>query len=296
MLMNASCQEDPRYTVLERVLAYLDKHVEEQPTLEELAGIAGMSAFHFQRTFTRWVGVSPKQYLQQLSLEQAKQLLREGRSVLDTALESGLSGPGRLHDLFVSFDAVTPGQFKTGGQGLEILWGLAPSPFGPAFIAHCDRGIVALEFPRRPDTEKPLALLKARWPGSRICESPRETLDLARRIFADDVPERPLHLHLRGTNFRIKVWQALLHIPPAHLISYGELARGVGTPRGSRAVGQAVGANPIAWLIPCHRVIQASGKLGNYHWGLARKRAMINWEQAQRAGGPDRELEFAPAN
>lgn len=296
MLMNASCQEDPRYTVLERVLAYLDKHVEEQPTLEELAGIAGMSAFHFQRTFTRWVGVSPKQYLQQLSLEQAKQLLREGRSVLDTALESGLSGPGRLHDLFVSFDAVTPGQFKTGGQGLEIRWGLAPSPFGPAFIAQCDRGIVALEFPGWSDTEKPLALLKARWPGSRICESPKETQDLALRIFAGAAPERPLHLHLRGTNFRIKVWQALLRIPAAHLVSYGDLARGIGKPTGSRAVGQAVGANPIAWLIPCHRVIQASGKLGNYHWGLARKRAMINWEQAQRAGGPDRELEFAPAN
>jgi AraC family transcriptional regulator of adaptative response/methylated-DNA-[protein]-cysteine methyltransferase len=262
------------------ILDYLDKHFEEQPSLECLAEVAGYSPHYLQREFSRWVGISPKQYIQQLSLTRAKELLSQGKGVLEASVSSGLSGPGRLHDLFVTFDAVTPGQFKAKGASLQVEWGVAASPFGPAFIATSERGILSLEFLGRFSLEETLAQVEEQWPDGRFQRNDIRATTLAEKVFSRTASRGPIHLHLRGTNFRIKVWQALLKVPVGHLASYGDIAKAAGAPMAHRAVGNALGSNPIGWLIPCHRVIQANGKLGLYHWGLARKRSMIAWEQA----------------
>jgi len=279
---------DSDYGRIERTIRYLEEHVYDQPGLEELAAQLHLSPFHFQRLFTRWAGVSPKRFLQFLTLEHAKRLLQTNSSQLEAAYESGLSSPSRLHDLFVAVDAVTPGEYRQLGSGLRIAYGVHPSPFGDCLVGLTERGVCALSFLAAGGSETAVREMSARWAGARLEENPKRTEAMVRRIF-DPPPttnRSPIPLLLKGTNFQIKVWEALLRIPPGTVISYHGLARTVGNPRADRAVGSAVGANPVAYLIPCHRVIRSSGVFGNYRYGSTRKTAMLGWEQARlgRAG------------
>lgn len=287
MGMERTDTEQDDYDRIERAIAYLSRDWRRQPSLEEVAEHVGLSGFHFQRLFGRWVGISPKRFLQFLTKEHAKALLAESRSVMEAAWEAGLSGPSRLHDLMLVTEAVTPGELRSGGEGLGISWGLHPSPFGQCLLAATDRGVCALRFTRVAgsprDPGEALAWLRALWPRATVRQDEGRTAGIARRVFAFPAAERaaPLHLHVRGTNFQIKVWEALLQIPFGRVASYGDLARRLGMPRASRAVGGAVGANPVPYLIPCHRVIRESGEIGNYGEGPARKRAILAWEAAR---------------
>jgi AraC family transcriptional regulator of adaptative response/methylated-DNA-[protein]-cysteine methyltransferase len=279
------------YEKIERVIDYLGGHFRRQPDLAEMAQHVGLSEFHFQRLFARWVGISPKRFLQYLTKEHALRVLEESQSVLDAAYDAGLSGPGRLHDLLVSCEAATPGELRRRGQGLRIAYGFHPSPFGTSLIAATARGICQLSFVSSGDEREPLRRLRARWGQATLVPAPDETRDLAEQVFT--FPPRPaaapLHLYVRGTNFQIQVWQALLRIPLGQLVSYEDLARHAGLPHAARAVGNAVGANPIPFLIPCHRVIRKLGDFGNYGEGPLRKQAMLGWEAAlreQRAAAP----------
>lgn len=279
---------DDDYARIARAIAFLDAHRDEQPSLDDVAAEIGLSAFHCQRLFRRWAGVSPKRFLQALTAETAKRMLREGESVLDTALASGLSGPGRLHDLLVVFEAMTPGEYKRQGADLEIRHGFHATPFGEAMIARTDRGVCGLTF-TDGDRESALDDLVTRWPRARFVEDASSTSPLIDRIFRGGDREvetrhpEPIHLLVRGTNFQIQVWQALLSVPAGRFVSYGALAAKAGKPRSARAVGTAVGTNPIGFLIPCHRVIRETGAVGGYRWGVPRKRAMHVWEAAQVA-------------
>ncbi len=258
---------------------FLENHRSEQPSLKALADHVRLSPFHLQRLFKRWAGISPKQFLQFNTLQIAKRLLRDSESVLGASFDSGLSGPGRMHDLFVTFDAVTPGTFKTLGSGMEIRYGFHESPFGICFIAVTDKGICALSFPDRINTDS-VDELKANWPAASIIKDQDGTGGFIEQIFAVEPDNnKPFHLLIRGTNFQIKVWEALIRIPPGRVISYDRIAGLIGNPKASRAVGNAVGANPISYLIPCHRVIRKSGAFGNYHWGAERKKAILVREQ-----------------
>ena len=268
---------------VERAIRFLDTHYREQPSLDEVAGAVGLSPYHFQRVFKRWAGVTPKRFLQFLTVEHAKAALAEGRSTLEASWDAGLSGPGRLHDLFVAVEAVTPGEFKENGRGLVIRYGFADSPFGTALIALTDRGICGMAFTEEADAQGALDTLERRWRGASWQRDDEAAANMARTIFADREHGR-ITLELNGTNFQLKVWEALLRIPPGTLVSYGDVARSIGHPDAVRAVGTAVGQNPIAYLIPCHRVIRSTGAFGNYRWGAARKRAMVGWEAA-RIGG-----------
>lgn len=269
------------YDRIARAITYLDRHAETQPGLAEVARAAGLSEFHFQRLFRRWAGVSPKRFLQHLTAGRAKSALGAGRSVLEATYDAGLSGPGRLHDLLVAVDAVTPGEFKTAGVGLIIQYGVHQTPFGDCLIAATPRGICALEFVEPGTRRDAVARLRDAWRGADLREAPQATAPYAARIFHPAGDDRPLTLFLRGTNFQLKVWEALLHIPEGTTVTYGDLARLTGTPRGARAIGTAVARNPIAYVIPCHRVIRATGAVGGYRWGPGRKRAMLAWEQAR---------------
>lgn len=270
------------YARIERALAYLADHAEEQPELDAVATEIGLSSFHFQRLFTRWVGVSPKKFLQHLTLERAKAALAASASVLDAAHEAGLSGPSRLHDLFIAHEAVTPGEFKRRGEGLAISYGFADSPFGEALILTTSRGICGLAFVGEGGRVACLADMKSRWPRARFTADEAAVAALAGPIFAADGPERErLSLVLYGSPFQVKVWEALLRIPPGALTCYEAIAASLGHARASRAVGSAVGDNPISYLIPCHRVIRKSGEISHYHWGRPRKIAMIGWEAAK---------------
>jgi len=272
----------PDYQRIARAIAYLEEHATEQPSLEEVADFIGLSPFHFQRLFSAWAGVSPKRFLQYLTVENAKRLLRQSESVLGAACEVGLSGPGRLHDLFVGVEAVTPGEYKQFGRDLRIDYGFHPTPFGDCLIAVTERGICALRF---VDTERRQVLdeLRNEWAESDLTENAERTAPLITRIFAAPGMEQgaPLRLLLKGTNFQLKVWQALLKIPEGRVASYGALARALGHPQAHRAVGSAVGRNPLAYLIPCHRVLRANGELGGYRWGTTRKRAILAREAAR---------------
>ncbi|HUJ72172.1 MAG TPA: methylated-DNA--[protein]-cysteine S-methyltransferase [Verrucomicrobiae bacterium] len=273
------------YARIERALRFLNANQLRRPSLEEIAAHVHLSPFHFERLFQRWAGTSPKRFLQHLTKEYAKALLRDSKSLLDVAGESGLSGVGRLHDLFVTCEAVTPGEYKLRGKGVTIRYGFHPTPFGECLLATTDRGLCDLRFLTAP---KPAALREFRdeWSGANLLEDDAETGAICRQIFAV-TPERgrnPFHLYLRGTNFQLKVWQALLTIPPGQLTTYGNLAAKIRAPKAQRAVGSAVGANPIAYLIPCHRVIRSLGVIGNYRWGTERKQAMIAWETVHPAG------------
>lgn len=272
------------YARIESALAFIEKNIERRPGLAEAAGWVGLSEYHFQRLFSRMVGISPKRYEQFLAKEKAKALLDHSASVLDAAFEAGLSGPGRLHDLFVSCEAVTPGEFKTGGQGLAIRYGFHATPFGECLIAITERGVCGLSFVPARGRAAALESLEKEWRNAAVREDAAGTERIARRIFSgsglgEGAAEGPLPLLLRGTNFQIKVWEALLAIPSGCVATYEAIARRIERPGSARAVGNAVGRNPIAFLIPCHRVIRGSGELGGYRWGTGRKRLLLAWEE-----------------
>jgi AraC family transcriptional regulator, regulatory protein of adaptative response / methylated-DNA-[protein]-cysteine methyltransferase len=268
------------YTRIAAAIRHLDEHWREQPTLADLSAALGMEELALQRLFTRWAGISPKRFLQHRTAEAAKRFLREGPNVLDASWESGLSGPGRLHDLIVNAEAVTPGEYRRGGEGVGISYGFHESPFGECLVAQSSRGIVHLAFIDPVPRREALARLRSEWPAATIREDPRATSATASRVFTATRTGAPIALHVRGTNFQLKVWRALLAIPEGSFTNYGQLARAVGSPRGARAVGGAVGSNPISYLIPCHRVLRADGGLGGYAWGVDRKRVMVGYEVA----------------
>jgi len=274
------------YERIAQVIRFLDARHVEQPDLTTLAGRAGLSQFHFHRLFATWAGVTPKDFLQCLTLAHAKELLRDGAPILEVALESGLSGPGRLHDLCVNLEAASPGELKSGGAGWTLSFGFADSPFGKCQIAESPRGICHLSF---VENEKmSLAELQKDWPQAKLKRDDSVAACLATRIFArpDDSGSQPaLRAFVRGTPFQVRVWRALLQVQPGTLTSYGRLAAAIGKPTAARAVGTAVGQNPLAYFIPCHRVIRETGVLGNYRWGPIRKRAILAWEGSSRIRG-----------
>ncbi len=275
------------YVRVEKAIRFIETEALRQPSLAEIASSVGLSEFHFQRLFSRWVGISPKRFLQFLTKEYARTLLEESRDVLSVTYDAGLSSPGRLHELFVTCEAVTPGEIKTRGDGLTIEYGLHPSPFGRCLLARTERGICGLSFVQEGLPEAALVKnLCSRWPGARIVDSPESTASLARQIFAfpQEHEPAPLHLFVRGTNFQIQVWQALVRIPFGKAVTYQDVARHIGMPGASRAVGNAVGSNPIPFLIPCHRVIRKLGEFGNYGEGPERKKAILGWEAAHALG------------
>lgn len=271
------------YERIAQVIRFLDARHVEQPDLTTLAGRAGLSPFHFHRLFATWAGVTPKDFLQCLTAAHAKELLRDGAPILDVALESGLSGPGRLHDLCVNLEAASPGELKSGGAGWTISSGFADSPFGKCLIAESPRGICHLAFVE--NEKSALVELQTKWPQAKLKRDDSAATRLAETIFARRAGSEtgaPLRAFVRGTPFQVRVWRALLQIPPGTLSSYGRLAGAIDKPAAARAVGGAVAKNPLAYLIPCHRVIRETGVAGDYHWGRIRKRAMIAWESAAR--------------
>jgi len=269
----------PRVTA---ALDYLTEHWREQPDLDAAARAAGLSPHHFQRVFTRWVGTSPKKFVQALTHASARKLLVDGASVLDAALESGLSGSSRLHDVFIAEEAATPGAVKSGGAKLVMRWGQAPTPFGTGVFLIAPRGLSALAFADPGEEAAALADLAARFPQARLTRDDAAAADFASRIFEAAPGEAAIPLALYGTPWRRQVWRALLRIPAGHTVSYRDIAVQVCTQKASRAVGAAVGANPVSWLIPCHRVLSSDGRLTGYHWGVPRKRAMLAYEAATR--------------
>jgi AraC family transcriptional regulator of adaptative response/methylated-DNA-[protein]-cysteine methyltransferase len=274
------------YQRIEKAILFLEKNFHRQPDLREVAQDAGLSAYHFQRLFRRWAGISPKRFVRFLTLAHAKQLLEKSRTLLDATYDAGLSSPGRLHDLFVNIEAMTPGEFKARGAGLKISYGFHPSPFGECWLAATDRGVCGLGFVGKGGRARALRELRNRWKEAHWEENPRLTRPYIYRIFsrAGGDGGRPLTLLLKGTNFQIKVWEALLKVPRGALTCYEDLAAAIGQRRACRAVGAAVGRNPVAFIIPCHRVIRKVGMIGDYHWGAARKKAMLAWEAARTNG------------
>ncbi len=270
------------YERVERAIAFIEKQALRQPGLEETAAAAGLSEFHFQRLFSRWVGISPKRFLQFVTKAHARRLLEESRDVLSAAYEAGLSSPGRLHELFVTCEAVTPGEVRRRGEGLEIRYGFHPSPFGRCLLSVTQRGICGLAFVQEAPEVALVERLRSRWPEALLVLDPGATAATAQRVFAfgPDRDPAPLHLYVRGTNFQIQVWEALLRIPLGRAVTYSDIARHIGMPGASRAVGNAVGSNPIPFLIPCHRVLRKMGEFGNYREGPLRKKAILGWEAA----------------
>ena len=278
----AELEDTAEWRRMGRAIRFLTEHYLDQPRLEEAAEAAGLSPFHFQREFTRYVGVSPKAFVGHLTLGHAKQELARGASVLDAALEAGLSGPSRLHDLCLKIEAMTPGDYAKAGRGVAIDYGFHACPFGTALVLATDKGVCGLGFGDEGEEEDLLADMQARWPKAEYRENAERTSKIAARIFASERhTDGALTLHLMGTPWQIKVWEALLAIPSGKLVTYGTIAEKICTPRASRAVGAAVGRNPISLLIPCHRVLGSGGALTGYHWGITRKRAMLALEAAR---------------
>lgn len=271
------------YDRIEQAIQYLDERSREQPSLADVAAFVGLSESHFQRLFTRWAGISPKRFLQFQTVAHARALLAESRSLLDATYEAGLSSAGRLHDLFVTIDAVTPGEFKRGGDGLTIQWGVHDTPFGECLIGTTPRGICGMYFVTDDGLAGAHRRLAESWEGARLVENANATQPLADQIFGDTArTAAPLAVLVKGTNLQLKVWEALLRIPLGEVVTYEQLAAAAGAPTAVRAVGTAVGRNPVSYLIPCHRVIRKTGAFGNYGGGIARKRAMLTWEFARR--------------
>lgn len=269
--------DDYGFALVGRLLAWLSEHYREQPSLEAIAREAGMSPYHVQRLFTRYVGVSPKKYVQYLTLDHAKRALDESRSVLDVAFDTGLSGPGRLHDLFVSHEALTPGEWKRHGEGLEVRYGWHDSPFGECLIAATARGVCGLAFNGMDDRAASLAELATSLGEASLIEDFEATTSYADSAFEGG----DLHLVLRGTPFQLKVWEALMRIPSGCVLSYADLAARIGSPGSARAVAGAVARNPVSWLVPCHRVIRSGGTISGYRWEQETKRVILAWEAAQ---------------
>ena len=272
-------QQARDYERVGRAIAYTERSAQEQPSLDEVAREMGLSPSHAQRVFSRWAGVSPKQFLGYITYGHAHALLTSPTSVLDAAYDVRLSGPGRLHDLCLSIEAMTPGEIRRRGESVTIFYGFHNSAFGTCLILATMRGVAGLAFVDAGEEQDVLADMKARWPAAEYREAFGVTHPFADRIFGDETGE--LKLILSGTPFQLKTWEALLRIPPGKAVSYSEIANFVGRPRAVRAVASAIGRNPISYLIPCHRVLRSTGTLGGYHWGLPRKRALLAWESAQ---------------
>ena len=278
-------QSSEDYLRIEQAILYLENHYKDQPELQQVADNVGLSEYHFQRLFTRWAGVSPKRFLQFLTKEGAKELLDRSENLLETTHQVGLSSLGRLHDLFVTAEAVTPGEYKSRGAGVTIRYGIHPTPFGKCLIATTERGICHLSFVQTSEGDV-IDQLVADWKQARMIEDYKSTVSLIEPIFDLRYGHRskPLNVHLRGTNFQLKVWEALLQIPAGEVTTYAGIASRIGNPGATRAVGSAVGHNPIAVLIPCHRVIRKVGDFGNYRYGALRKKALLAREFASVSG------------
>ena len=273
------------YDVVRRAIAHIRGNWQRQPEIADIAEAAGVTPTELHHLFRRWAGLTPKDFVQALTLDRARALLRDSASVLDATYEVGLSGPGRLHDLFVTHEAVSPGEWKAGGESLTMRYGFHPSPFGNALVMATRRGLAGLAFADPGEEEAVLADLKARWPKATYVEDAVGTAPLARRIF-DSTEWRsgaPLRVVLIGTDFEVRVWEALLKVPMGCLTSYSDIAAKICAPTAARAVGAAVGRNPVSFVVPCHRVVGKSGSLTGYHWGLTRKRAMLGWEAGKVA-------------
>ena len=270
------------YLKVEEAIKFIENNRGAQPSLNDVADSVGLSTSHFQRLFSRWVGISPKRFLQYLTKEYAKQLLEGSTNILDATFEAGLSSPGRLHDLFISCEAVTPGQYRDRGAGTEIAYGIHASPFGDCLLGKTARGICWLTFVRDRSEKELIHTMQGFWKNATIIPDTAGTAALIHQIFHFSENENPaaLHLYVQGTNFQIKVWEALLKIPLGRAVTYEDIARHIGMPKAARAVGNAVGHNPIPFLIPCHRVIRKTGVFGYYGGGPARKKAMLGWEAA----------------
>jgi AraC family transcriptional regulator of adaptative response/methylated-DNA-[protein]-cysteine methyltransferase len=279
---SSACRD---YERIEKAIKYIETHFDRQPELKEIADHIGLSEFHFQRLFSRWVGISPKRFLQFLTKEYVKELLSRPTNLLDVTYEAGLSSPGRLHDLFVTCEAVSPGEFKARGKGLTITYGWHKSPFGECLIAQTDRGICWLSFVRNSDRQALIAEFAAAWKNARIVEDLNRAKPLITRIYdpARWSSSNPLPVLVKGTNFQIKVWEALLKIPLGTVVTYEDIALCIGFPKAVRAVGNAVGKNPVSFVIPCHRVVRKTAEFGNYGGGPARKKAMLGWEAVIKA-------------
>jgi AraC family transcriptional regulator of adaptative response/methylated-DNA-[protein]-cysteine methyltransferase len=277
------------YEQIRRAIGFLSQTWTEQPSLERLAQHLDLSPAHCQKLFKRWCGLSPKEFVQAITVDHARGLLDGAASVLEAAYEVGLSGAGRLHDLFVSHEAMTPGDYKRRGEGLQMAYGFHPSPFGDALLIATERGMAGLAFvdeDKAQTRQDALADMMERWPKARFLAAPERTAPFARQIFDPGTwsPDRPVRLVMIGTDFEVRVWESLLRIPMGRAVSYQDIARHLGQPTAARAVGSAVGRNPISFVVPCHRVLRGDGSLGGYHWGLTRKRALIGWETGRVAG------------
>ncbi len=274
------------YEHVRKALSFITDNWRDQPSLEDISAQAGLSPSHMQRVFTRWAGLSPKAFLQAITLDNARQLLRDSASILDASYEVGLSGPSRLHDLFVTHEGMSPGTYKARGAGLDVVYGFHPSPFGNALVMITDRGLAGLAF--ADDGEEAAALddMRSRWPEANYINDQAQTAPYASRIFSPDQwqPDTPLRVVFIGTDFQIRVWETLLKIPFGKRTSYSDIAAHLGKPDASRAVGAAVGKNPVSFVVPCHRVLGKSGGLCGYHWGLTRKRAILGWEAGLVSG------------
>lgn len=273
------------FNVMRRAIDEIDA-ADDSLSLETLAARMNMSPAHFQRLFSHWVGVSPKRYQQYLALDHARHLLRDRFTTLETAGSVGLSGPGRLHDLFVKWEAMSPGEYANMGQGLTIRWGWFDSPFGTALVMGTDRGICGIGFASETGPDTAMEDLRSRWPEAEFVEDAAGLLPWVRTAFGAERGHEPTPIYLIGAPFQVQVWEALLKIPSGHVTTYSEIAQSIGHPKAARAVGTAVGRNPVSLLIPCHRAIRKSGGLGGYHWGLPVKRAILAWEAARADGQP----------
>jgi AraC family transcriptional regulator of adaptative response/methylated-DNA-[protein]-cysteine methyltransferase len=271
------------YDVVRRAIGHIRGHWREQPEIEAIAEAAGVTPTELHHLFRRWAGLTPKAFLQALTLDGARQLLRDSASVLDATYEVGLSGPGRLHDLFVTHEAMSPGEWKSGGEGLTVFFGFHPSPFGSALVMATERGLAGLAFADPGEEAAALADMKARWPRATYVENSARTAAVARRIFDSSQWQQnnPLRVVLIGTDWEVRVWETLLQIPMGRLTTYSDIASKIHKPAAARAVGAAVGKNPVSFVVPCHRVVGKSGDLTGYHWGITRKRAMLGWEAGQ---------------
>jgi len=274
-------QDQTNFSRIAEAISYIESNYKNQPRLEEVAEKINLSPFHFQRLFTEWAGVSPKKFLQYITVEHAKKMLKQnGATLFDTAFETGLSGTSRLHDLFITIESMTPGEYKNGGENLSINYSFAETPFGNILVASTHKGICHIAF--ADDEQQALAALQKRLPNAWL----RQMVDLAQQnvlyIFTHDWSKLDqVKLHLKGTEFQLKVWETLLKIPIGRVATYGNIAKQIQRPNACRAVGSAIGDNPVAFLIPCHRIIQSTGVFGNYHWGSTRKTAMLGWEAAR---------------
>ncbi|MEJ2107748.1 MAG: methylated-DNA--[protein]-cysteine S-methyltransferase [Acidiferrobacteraceae bacterium] len=280
-----ACQSND-YQRVEKAIDYIRQNLSRQPELAQIAAHVGLSPYHFQRLFRRFAGVSPKRFLEFLTVGEAKRLLARSHSILSAADGVGLSGPARLHDQFVSIEAATPGDFKRHGANLTIRYGFGPSPFGEVLVASTARGICALSFTDVGNRSREIQVLRSAWPLAGFARDDTHARTTAQNLFdTAGSHARPVHLAVQGTNFQIQVWNALLRIPAGALVTYGDIARSIGKPRAARSVASAIGANDVGFLIPCHRVIRSSGVLGEYRWGESRKAAIIAWEQASTFTG-----------